>query len=98
MAIIKKGAGPGTELTKLIPKWVVQFEGKCACKSVARKMDRWGPAGCRKNEAYLVNHLAKQSDLLIPSLGKVPAPLRRVVAKRLLNIAIRRAERRSKAL
>jgi len=94
MAVIKKGGGPGTELTKLIPRWAVQFEGKCDCRSVASKMDKWGPEGCRRNEDYLVNHLSKQSDLLIPPLRKVPAKMRRAVAKRLLRIAIRRSERR----
>ena len=97
MAIVSRG-GPGTELRKLIPDWAVQFEKGCSCRDIARKMDRWGPAGCRKNEAYLVNHLAKQSDKLIPSLQRVPAPLRRVVAGRILKIAIRRSERRSKGL
>lgn len=95
MAVVKNG-GPGTELSKLIPDWAIQFEKGCSCRDIARKMDRWGPSGCRSNEEYLVNHLAKQSDKLIPSLQKVPAPLRRVVARRLLRIAIRRSERASK--
>ena len=83
----------GTELTALIPDWAVQFKGGCGCRDVAKKMDKWGLRGCELHRKYIVNHLMKQSDKLIPILRGLPEALRRAVATRLLNKAMRNARK-----
>lgn len=87
----------GTELSKLIPDWAVQFEGRCGCRDMARKMDRWGLAGCEARRALIVDHLTQQSDKLIPAFriasGAVPVAVKRIVATKLLDKAIRNAKK-----
>jgi len=86
----------GTELSKLIPDWAVQFEGGCGCKDMAEKMDRWGLAGCEARRRQIVQHLTSQSDKLIPAFrvasGLLPEAVRRVAANKLLNMAMRNAK------
>jgi len=81
----------GTELSKLIPDWAIQFNGRCKCKDMAHKMDQWGAAGCEKRRHMIVAHLMAQSDHLIPAFKLVPSAVKKVVATRLLNKAIRAA-------
>lgn len=89
----------GTELSKLIPDWAVQFEGRCGCRDMARKMDRWGLAGCEANRKAIVDHLIQQSDKLIPAFrvasGMLPEAAKRVLATRLLNKAMRNAKKKA---
>ena len=86
-------SGVGTELSKLIPKWATQFNGECKCKDVADKMDRRGIDWCEINSASIVTHLMKQSEHLIPAFRLVPAPVRKIVAEKLLRKAIANAKR-----
>lgn len=87
----------GTELSKLIPDWAVQFKGRCGCNDMQKKMDRWGLAGCEANRKAIVNHLTQQSDKLIPAFriasGLVPEAAKRVLATKLLNKAMRNAKK-----
>ena len=83
----------GTELSKMIPDWAVQFEGGCGCKDMAAKMDRWGAKGCEARRVQIVMHLMKQSDMLIPAFKLVPDVVRRSVAGRMLSKAIANAKR-----
>ena len=85
-------AGVGTELSKLIPEWAVQFKDGCGCKDVAKKMDDRGVSWCELNKSSIVAHLMAQSDHLIPAFGLVPDAVKKVVATRLLNKAIRAAK------
>ena len=62
----------GTELSKMIPDWAVQFKGKCGCKDMQKKMDRWGVDGCEARRAMIVTHLMGQSDFLIPVFKLIP--------------------------
>ena len=81
----------GTELAKLIPDWAVQFKSGYGCKDMQVKMDRWGIAGCEAHRYEIVAHLLSQSDMLIPALKAVPIGMKKAVAERLLNKAIKRA-------
>ena len=81
----------GTELAKQIPDWAVQFKGGCGCKDMQKKMDRWGPDGCYERRHQIIAHLVGQSDHLIPAFKLVPDSVKRVIAGRMLNKAIRNA-------
>lgn len=87
----------GTELSKLIPSWAVQFDGQCGCKNMAKKMDNWGLPGCQANRKAIVNHLMQQSDKLIPAFrvaaGLLPEALKRKAADKLLDKAMMNAMR-----
>ena len=85
--------GVGCHVSKLIPNWAVQFKGKCGCKDMARKMDSWGPDGCEKRRDKIVAHLLSQSDHLIPAFKFVPEPAKRVLAIKMLALAIRNARK-----
>ncbi len=84
------GEGPGTELSKLIPK---QLEHKgCGCKDYAKKMNRWGVSGCRQRFDSIVDYLVAKGKQA-PLLGWVPSMATTVVAKNLVRKAIERAEK-----
>jgi hypothetical protein len=86
------GPGPGTELALLLPK---QLERKgCACKDYAKKMNRWGAEGCRQRFDSIVQHLITKAEAS-PLLGWVPSVATRKVAKKLLTVAIERAEKKT---
>jgi hypothetical protein len=71
-------------LARLIPKF---FESNdCDCKSYARKMDRWGIAGCEGRFDEIVDHLVKQSSTK-PILKHFPT-FGRLVAAQWLRMAI----------
>ncbi len=84
--------GVGTELSKLIPDWAVQFKDGCGCKDVAKKMDDRGVDLCELNRGQIVAHLLSQSDRLIPAFKLVPDALKKVAAERMLNKAIKNAK------
>ena len=88
------GAGPGTELSLLLP---AQLERKgCGCKDYAKKMNQWGAEGCRQRFDSIVEHLVKKANAL-PLLGWIPSIATRTVAKRLLTVAIERADKKNVA-
>ena len=83
---------PGTALASIIPNWAVDVKKGCACRDMAKKMDRWGVKGCIAHYDAIVDHLlTKGSDALIPMLSVAPAALKKAGAKRLLNKAIKLA-------
>ncbi len=90
---MKSSEQVGTELSKLIPDWALQFKGKCGCKDMQKKMDRWGPDGCEKRRDQIVAHLLSQGDLLIPAFRIIPEAGKTVAANLLLNKAIRNARK-----
>ena len=83
--------GVGTELSKLIPSWAVQFKKGCGCKDMQKKMDRWGPDGCEAREDEIVAHLLSQSEHLIPAFKMMPGAMCKVIATRMVRHAIRQA-------
>jgi len=42
--------GPGTELSKLLKRFVIEPTPTCACRAKAAQMDEWGPDECSKPE------------------------------------------------
>ncbi len=84
----------GTELARMIPDWAVQFKGGCGCKDMQKKMDSWGPDGCEKRRDQIVAHLLSQSVHLIPAFKFVPETAKRVLAGKMLALAIRNARSR----
>lgn len=84
--------GVGDELKRLIPK---AFETKgCGCQDYARKMNAWGVKGCRKRVDEIVNRLVEKTRQT-SIFGWVPINATRVVAKRLVDIAISRSDKGS---
>ncbi len=83
--------GPGTELAKLIPSWVERFAKGCSCKDWVIKMNRWGADGCEKMESAIVSHLVASAKQYIPSIRIMPVSAQKVVAVRLVRLAIKRA-------
>ena len=81
--------GPGTELANLL-KWfnIHAKEKGCGCKSMQKKMDRGGPQWCRDHKDEILDHLAKEAK-------KRGLPFVRLAAGKLLQLAIRRAEKDS---
>jgi len=84
------GPGPGTELHKIIPKFL-ESEG-CSCRDMAKKMNTWGPDTCEKNREYLVDYLV-QKGKDVKLFGWVPRAAMREVADRMLTMAINRARK-----
>ena len=78
----------GTELSKLIPDWAVQFKDGCGCKDMVRHMDKWGIDGCIEKKDLIVAHLLSQSDRLIPALKILPESVKKMGALKLLKRAI----------
>lgn len=78
-------------MSRLIPEWAVQFDGKCGCKDMSKKMDHWGPDGCERKSDTIVAHLLSQSDHLVPMLAMLPEFMKKALAERMLRQAIRKA-------
>jgi hypothetical protein len=49
--------GVGTAITDLIQSLGMKPRPGCFCKSMARKMNNWGPAGCREHRDEIIAHL-----------------------------------------
>ena len=83
-------SGPGTELHGLIRQFFGQdYAANCGCENMVRKMNAWGPDGCREHMDEIVDkmiHEGKKRKLLASSL-----PGARLVAKRVVSLAIRRS-------
>jgi len=87
--------GPGTQLRRIIAKWqqrlpwfsLSEYPG-CKCGETARLMDRWGPEGCRKRLPEILKRLEAEA-----IRRNLTIPFRRMIAKRMVLTAIRRAER-----
>jgi len=87
----KLGEGVGTELHKMIPSFLER--SGCNCKSLAKKMNVWGPDACEKNRAHIVNHLVAQANGRV-IFSWVPSSATRVVANSLLTSAINKVKKK----
>ena len=83
----RKQSGAGTELTKILRSLGIAKKAGCGCSGVAGKMNQRGPQWCRDNIDDILNHLAAEAQ-------KRKLPFSAWVAKRLVILAIRRAERK----
>ena len=79
----------GTHLASLIPDWAKSMKGGCGCKDWELKMNRWGIDACEKNREQIVNHLMSQDEHLVKPLQCLPEALKRVVANKMLDRAIK---------
>lgn len=84
------GEGAGSELHKMIPKFL---ESKtCSCKDWAKKMNIWGPDKCEEYRVKIVDKLVEESKKR-SIFGWVPEAATRAVANNLLSTAIKRARK-----
>jgi hypothetical protein len=80
--------GPGTELKYLLSRFKVT--GTCNCDSHAAQMNRWGPDKCEQEIDTIADWLIEEANKRnIPTMF-----FGRMVAKRLIRIAISRARRK----
>ena len=87
----KLGEGVGTELHRMIPKFLEK--PGCKCKDMARKMNIWGPDGCENNRTLIVNHLSNKAEK-IGFLSWVPKSATRMVVDRMLTSVIAKVRNR----
>ena len=88
------GQGVGTELHQMIPAFMDR--PGCNCKSVAKKMNIWGPDTCEKNREHIVSHLVAQSQTRA-LFSWVPDTATRLVANKLLTSAITKTRAKEEA-
>jgi hypothetical protein len=83
------GRGPGTELEKLLKRFGINATPECQCRSMARKMDAWGPKECSKPErveevlAVMAQEAKKRGLPFVPALG-------RLLIRRAISVAAQR--------
>tara|TARA_Y100001938_G_scaffold140962_1_gene209995 strand:- start:3620 stop:5002 length:1383 start_codon:yes stop_codon:yes gene_type:complete len=90
----KIGEGVGTELHKMIPKFLER--PGCSCKSWAKKMNIWGVEGCTNNKQAIIDHLVAESNKRV-LFSWVPSSATKVVAKRLVESAINKVREKEEA-
>jgi hypothetical protein len=78
--------GPGTELSKMLKRFGIEYVPGCKCADHARQMDLWGPDGCERQIQTIVGWLRKESE-------KRGLPFVEFAAKHLVQRAINRARR-----
>ncbi|MGI9447628.1 MAG: hypothetical protein ACR2NI_08250 [Pirellulales bacterium] len=84
-----KTNGPGTELANMLKMIGINSKEKgCQCKSHAKRMDREGPQWCRDNIDTILGWLQTEAK-------KRKLPFVKQVAKQVVLLAIRRAEKKS---
>ncbi len=84
-------AGTGTELKTLLRRFGIRATGSCQCEKYAKLMDQRGPEWCSKNIEFLI-------DVLEESAEQRGLPFARFVGKKLIQIAIIKARKRSDTL
>ena len=104
-------AGPGYQLHKLLKQFIGEdITPGCGCTSRMAKMDCRGPAWCRENIDTIVDWLIEEADRRLKQgkeadepaswrlrLGGLNLPGRRLLLRRLVLVAVRRAEREASA-
>lgn len=83
------GPRAGSELKRVLAFFRIFPEGGCQCDTTAAEMDLRGPEWCRENIDRIVGVMREEA-------GKRRLPFVGPVARRLLLLAIWRAERRAK--
>ena len=82
------GTGVGTELYKMIPKFLER--PNCNCKSWAKRMNVWGVETCETNREIIVDRLVSESKKNA-LFAWVPDAATRPVCHKLISTAIQRA-------
>jgi len=83
----KTEGGPGTELKGLLAMIGIRSSPTCGCNAKAREMDEMGPELCRQKTAEIVGWLQEEA-------GRRKLPFSRFAARKLVQTAIARAERK----
>ena len=101
--------GCGAHLHRIIQKYTGEgITSDCQCRGRIAKMNRNGPAWCRENLDKIVGWLIEEADRRLKQdegksaswrlrLGGFNLPGRRLVLRRLVLVAVRRAERDDKS-
>ena len=89
---VKVGKRLRSIIDRTIPESLLSLVPKatCGCSDYEKKMDKWGIDGCIKREEEILNHLVKQSETMGLVVKAVPKLVRRKVAKRMFDIAVKR--------
>lgn len=85
----EKAEGVGTELKKLLSYIKITANPNCSCTSRARVMDQKGIQWCRDNKELIITWLEEEAK-------KRKLPFIRYGAKKILDLAIYRAEKKQK--
>lgn len=86
-----KPPGPGDHLHALLLKWLgAEMTAGCKCKDWIRKMNAWGPAGCRTHLDKIVDHMVGEAKRRKWKVAAMPGC--RTITRQLVLWAIRRAE------
>ena len=89
---ITEPTGPGTELHKIIRRLFGQeYAANCGCADMVRRMNAWGPDGCREHVDEIVDKMMLEGKSRKMLAAKLPGA--RMVSKRVVLMAIRRSER-----
>jgi peroxiredoxin/predicted Fe-S protein YdhL (DUF1289 family) len=89
-----EGAGPGTELKKLLAKWGIAVTPDCPCSAYAALMDQNGCAWCEQNLDTITGWMREESE----RRGVIfIEPIARFLAKRAIAKARRSEEQRENA-
>lgn len=89
-------AGVGTELTKLIKRWLRIQPEKCGCKSLAREMDARGVHWCEQNRYELIDRMMVNADeMKLKRLALLSDSHKRAGLGKLLDRAIAKATEKS---
>ena len=81
--------GPGSELKKMLA-WFARSSTACDCDSHAETMNEWGADGCRENIDTILDWLMEEAH----KRGLPHGRFTRVIARSLVDTAIRRYERK----
>jgi hypothetical protein len=79
--------GPGTELKGLLSMVGIKASPNCSCNARAQKMDEMGVEWCRQNTTEIVGWLQQEAE-------RRKLPFSRFAARKLVQTAIARAERK----
>lgn len=88
--------GVGAIFARVLSRLHSQTAHGCNCRRWARKMDAWGPDGCRDRSGLIVAHVLREARKRDIRMAHVPVgmlPGARTYLRRLLGVAIRQAAR-----
>lgn len=86
-------SGTGDHLHAILKKWFhADYTWSCGCESMVHQMNAWGPQRCREHINEIADKMVSEAQRRGWRLARLRMPTR-TVAKGLVLLAIRRAER-----
>ena len=58
---VVNGTGVGSQLWKLLEEISIVHKPNCRCLLLAKKMNEWGPSGCREHRAEIIRDMKENS-------------------------------------